>query len=348
VFLVTRFPFTTSNEQFLKLQRSNKPLVWEEYEFLHDNMTMAKNVGVEQDGLGKVKYRNDALEDVNIRGVTANIGEMDVEEPESGRYISDADNEHRAPVTFIGTDVAKRFFLGTDPIGKELYIDGEQYEVVGVAKELGSTFGQSQDNFAYIPIRTFQKVYGAHNSLSINVQALGPEFMEPAQEEARMLMRARRHLAPGAPDNFGIFAASAILDLYNSLTGSLASGSVGIVSIFLVIGGIVIMNIMLASVTERTREIGVRKSLGATRNDILLQFVIEACVMSATGGVLGVAFASSLAYLIGAVTPVPMSVPVSAVLTAVLVSTAVGLFFGVYPAHKASKLDPIEALRFEA
>jgi len=347
VFLVRRFPIVTSREQFAKLERRNKNVTWEDFEYLRDNMRLAKAVGLEVRRLGKVKYRGETVEDVDIRGVTANIGEMDIEEPATGRYISDGDNEHRANVTMIGNDVATRLFPGIDPMGKFLHIDGEDYEIVGIAKVMGSTFGQSQDNFVYTPIQTYRKVYGSQESTSINVQALGPEWMQPAEDEARMLMRARHHLAPSEEDNFGILEPSALLDLWNTLTGTLANSSVGIVAIFLVIGGIVIMNVMLASVTERTREIGVRKSVGATRKDIMLQFVIESSVMSAMGGIMGVLLAGGIAFLVGRLTPLPMAVPPSAVAISIAVSTTVGLLFGVYPAYKAGKLDPIEALRFE-
>src|SRR5262249_35991564 len=167
----------------------------------------------------------------------------------------------------------------------------------GIGELMGSTFGQSQDNFVYIPIQTYRKMYGTQQTANINIKALGPEWMQPAEDEARMLMRARHHLAPGEEDNFGVVEPSALMDLWSNLTGTLASSSVGIVSVFLVIGGIVIMNVMLASVTERTREIGVRKSVGATRKDIMLQFVIESSVMSATGGVMGVIVAAGIAFL---------------------------------------------------
>jgi putative ABC transport system permease protein len=238
-------------------------------------------------------------------------------------------------------------FEGTDPLGKAVFLDGKPYEVVGVAKELGTTFGQSQDAFAVVPVMTYRKSYGTQEGGSIQVQAIKQEWMQAAEDEARQLMRAHRHIKPQDEDNFGLIEPSSVMSLWENLTGTLAKSSVGIVSIFLIIGGIVIMNIMLASVTERTREIGVRKSLGATRRDVLLQFLVEASVMSAVGGVIGVVFALGISFLIGALTPVPMSVPYSAVITAVAVSTAVGLFFGVYPASKAARLNPIEALRFE-
>jgi putative ABC transport system permease protein len=348
VFLVHQFPVITSLEEFVKLQRRNKKITWDDFEYLRDNMTTAKAVGVEVRHQGPVKYGNESIEDISIRGVTANIGEMDVEEPATGRYISDGDNEHRVDVTLIGNDVVKRFFTGLDPIGKTILIDGRPYEVVGTAKEIGSTLGQSQDAFVYIPIQTFRKVYGTQDSLSINVQSVSPRIMETAKDEARALMRARRHLNAKEEDTFGFLEPSSLMDLWNNLTSGLESSSIIIVSVFLVIGGIVIMNIMLASVTERTREIGVRKSLGATRRDILFQFIIEASVISAIGGIAGVLVAVLIDFIISATTSVPVAVPMGWVVGSVLVAAAIGLFFGVYPAYKASKLDPIEALRFEA
>jgi putative ABC transport system permease protein len=276
------------------------------------------------------------------------MGDIDVEEAEFGRYIVDADNEHRSNVALIGADVVKRFFVGMDPLGKSIYIDSQQFEIVGVAKEQGSAFGQSQDSFVYIPIETWRKTYGSNQSMNINVKAMAADLMQPAEDEARMLMRARRHLAPGQPDNFGILEPSALLDLFTTTTSLLANGSIGVVFVFLLIGGIVIMNIMLASVTERTREIGVRKSLGATRRDVLLQFLVEAGIMAAIGGVLGVMFAMVVSFAINHLTPLPVHLPVRWVFIAVGVATFIGVFFGVYPAHKASKLNPIEALRFES
>jgi len=190
-------------------------------------------------------------------------------------------------------------------------------------------------------------VYGSNVTMNINIKALSADLMQPAEDEARMLLRARRHLVAKQDDNFGVIEPSAIMDLYNSVTGNLASASIFIVFIFLLIGGIVVMNIMLASVTERTREIGVRKSLGATRRDILLQFLIESGVMATIGGILGVMVAAVIAFAVGHLTSFPMDLPIRWVIIGVVVAAAVGVFFGVYPAYKASKLNPIDALRFE-
>ena len=347
VFLVEQFPLVTSQEAFVKLQRTNKKVTYDDYDYLRDNMTLAAAVGLEIHHNGTVKYKTQTVEDIQVRGVTANMGDIDVEEPEIGRYIIDADNTHRSNVTMIGTDVAKRFFEGVDALGKSIYIDGEAYEVVGVAKEQGSTFGQSQDSFVYVPVETFRKAYGSNDSVHINVKALSADLMPAAEDEARMLMRARRHLNGKQDDTFGIIEPSALMELWTSITGNLASLSIGIVSIFLVIGGIVVMNVMLSSVTERTREIGVRKAVGATRRDVLLQFLIESSVMSAIGGALGIILAIAISFVVTHLTPFPMQLPIGWVFGAVSVATLIGVFFGVYPAYKASKLDPIEALRFE-
>jgi putative ABC transport system permease protein len=347
VFLVMRFPLITSAEQFVKLSRSNKNITWEDYEYVRDNMRLADAVGLEAHHNGVVKYKTESIEDIDVRGVTANMGGIDTEEPAIGRYITDADDVHRSNVTMIGNDVAKRFFTGVDPLGKSIYVDGEAYLVVGVAKEMGSAFGQSQDSFVYIPIQTWRKVYGSNTSMNINIKALAADMMPPAEDEARVLMRARRHLSARQDDTFGVVEPSAIMELYQSLTGSLASGSIFVVGIFLVIGGIVIMNIMLASVTERTREIGVRKSLGATRRDVLMQFLVESGVMATIGGMIGVVVAVVISFAFSKITSFPMNLPIGWAIAGVVVAAAVGIFFGVYPAYKAAKLNPIEALRFE-
>jgi putative ABC transport system permease protein len=347
VFLVMQYPIITDAKELLKAERRNRQITWEDYEALRDNLKLAKAVGVQANRTANLRSERQSLVDVELRGVTANIGDMDVEEVDRGRYITDTDNQHRDMVCMIGADVADKLYGNSDPLGKILAIDGQEFQVVGIAKRIGNTFGQSQDNFVYIPVETWLKIYGRNTSLHINVQTRGAEWLERTQDEARALMRARRHLAPRDEDNFGILASDSLMGLWKNLTGTLASGMVGLVSIFLVIGGVVIMNVMLASVTERTREIGIRKSLGAKRRDILLQFLVESTVMALVGGAIGVFIAWVLAVIVRSATPVPMSVPFVAVAIAITISSAVGVFFGVYPARKAARLDPIEALRYE-
>ena len=347
VFLLTRFPIITDVEEYVKANRRNKKVTWDDYEALRANMKLAKRVGVELRTSGKVRAGSQTLEDCNIRGVTANMADIDIVTPRDGRYITEGDDQSRALTTMIGQDVATKLFPNVDAIGREILIDGRPFQVVGIAKPIGSVLGQSQDNFAYIPIQTYFKIYGTQETIWVNIQARGAEWMERTQDEARALMRARRHLSPSETDNFGIFDSATLMDLWKNLTGVIAKAMIGVVSVFLVIGGVVIMNVMLATVTERTREIGIRKALGARHRDILLQFLVEAAVMAAAGGAIGVITAYAISGLTRATTSVPMSVPFTAVVVAEAISAAVGIFFGVYPATKAASLPPIEALRQE-
>ena len=348
VFLVLRFPIITDMDEVAKALRRNKPITWDDYVFLRDNSKLAVRVGAQANQLGRTKANGQTIEDTTIYGVTANIGDMKTEGPAAGRYITDTDNEHRSQVALIGSDIADKLFPGSDPIGKDLDIDGRPYEVVGVGVPIGTVLGQTQDNYVYIPIQTWMKYYNTSaTSLAINVQTRGGDWMSRTQEEAQMLMRARRHQKPNDLDNFGVLDGGSLVDLFKRITGALAASMIGIVAVFLVIGGVVIMNVMLATVTERTHEIGLRKSMGARRSDILLQFLTETAVMSTIGGVIGVALAYLFAQLVAANTPVPMHVPISAVIIALVVSTAVGVLFGLYPASKAANLNPIEAMRQE-
>jgi putative ABC transport system permease protein len=235
-----------------------------------------------------------------------------------------------------------------DPIGKSIRAGTHSYQVVGVAEAIGSAFGQSQDNFLLIPLGTYYKEWHRQNeSLLLFVQARNTEMIAASEDEARMLLRAWRHVPWEAPDNFGIVGSESIMGLWKQLTANLFAVAVSLTSVFLVVGGIVIMNIMLASVTERTREIGIRRSLGARRKHILVQFVTESAVLAATGGLIGIALAYAVVAVARAVTPIPVRMPLSAVLLSLAVSTGVGLFFGIYPAMRAARLDPIEALRAE-
>jgi putative ABC transport system permease protein len=348
VFQVTRFPLITNAQQLVQFTRHNKIITWEDYEYLRDNLKLARRVGVQAGTSTRTNANGISIDQIALRGVTANMGDMAIVQPAIGRYIIDSDDTHHSQVAMIGPDVSDKLFPGLDPLGRTIEIDGRPFTIIGVGKPLGTAFGQSQDAYAYIPIETFIEIYGSRVALTIIVEARASDWMDRTQEEARQLMRARRHLKQTEDDTFAILGSDALLDLFRNLTGSIASAMVGIVSIFVVIGGVVIMNVMLASVTERTREIGMRKSVGATRTNILMQFLVESSVLSGVGGIFGLVLAWLLSELVEATTSVPMYIPLSAVVLALVVSTLVGLFFGIYPAQKASKLNPIEAMRQES
>jgi len=347
VFVVDRFGIITSFEAFVKAQR--RPLLrYEDYEALVERMQLAQQVAATDSTTLDVRYGNDLFEDVRITGVTSNYAEVRSLGVASGRFLTDADERHRSPACFVGADVAQRFFPHTDPIGKSLRIGTQVCEIVGVATPIGSVFGVSQDNFVLVAFGTFEKTWHTpSNSITIFVQAQTAELMEAGQDEARLVLRARRHTPYNDPDNFGIIAPASITGLWQQLTGNIFALAVWLTAVFLVVGGVVIMNIMLASVTERTREIGLRKSLGARRRHIVMQFLVESAVLAAVGGSVGIALAFGIEQAVRALTPMPMTMPARAIILGFTLSTAVGLFFGIYPAVRASRLDPIEALRME-
>ncbi|HEV2425457.1 MAG TPA: ABC transporter permease [Terriglobia bacterium] len=351
VFILDRFNWAnTSDEEWIKEQRRNKLIRTEDYEFLKDNLQGYKAIGAEayygRNSAPPIRYRGHTMYDVGITGETPSMMGIEQQEVGSGRYFTEAEYQHSAMVCFIGTDVVNQFFPNSDPLDKIIQIGGQPFRVVGVAQTIGKTLGQSQDNFVQIPLTTFQKLYASRPGIDIDVQANNADQMMELEDETRALMRARHHIPYKESDDFGINASATIMGLWQQLTGSIFAITIAIVAVFMVVGGIVIMNIMLASVTERTHEIGIRKSLGARRRDILLQFVIESGVMAGVGGLLGIALSVIVAKLVDMV--FTASVPVSAVLVGLSLSTIVGLFFGIYPATKAARLDPIEALRTEA
>jgi putative ABC transport system permease protein len=347
VYLVDRIGIITSQDDWVKAQK--RPLItMEEYQWLRDNMKTASHVAATDDQNIDVRSGNVLLENTDVTGVTANYSDLRSINIVAGRYLTEADDLHRAPVCFIGADVAKKFFADVDPIGKTIRAGTHSYEVVGVAEAIGSAFGQSQDNYMLIPLSTYYKEWHRQKDwLTIFVQAQNTEMMEASEDEARMLLRALRHVPWSAKDNFAVFGSDSIMSLWKEITGNLETVIVGLTSVFMVVGGIVIMNIMLASVTERTREIGLRRSLGARRKHIVLQFMTESAVLAAVGGMIGLGLAYIAVAIVRAVTPIPVRTPLSAVIIALTVSTGVGLFFGIYPATRAAKLDPIEALRAE-
>jgi putative ABC transport system permease protein len=334
-------------KKFFEMDKRNPQIRVDEYEFIRDKATMLKDIGMMTARQARVAFKGNSVEGVTVNGITDNIPAINNVQVGIGRGITYDEVRRHMPVAFIGNDIFTRFFDGRDPLGKTITIEGDPYEVVGVAQALGSVFGQSQDNFVMIPVESYFKTYGARNGIRLVAKAMDQQHLVQAQDEARMLLRSYRHLGPAVDDNFVVFASETFVTLWEQLTKAISAMAVGVVSVFMVVGGIVIMNIMLAVVTERTREIGIRKSLGARRRDILNQYLVESAVLAGAGGLIGVGTAWLIAVAVRSFTSVPMSLPTSSIVIGVGLSSVVGLFFGIYPATKAAKLDPIEALRAE-
>ena len=286
--------------------------------------------------------------DTNIRGWTWTMPALSNLNIELGRSFTQVEDEHSARVAIVGADIVDNVLGDGDPLGKEIRVDGAPYTVIGVGERQGKMLGMSMDNWVAIPLTSFLHKYGMHHSMAIYVDAGGGgEVMDATADEMRAIMRTRRHLAPNAADAFSIDSSATFQNLLGKIINNFGAVVAAIATISLVIGGIVIMNIMLVAVTERTREIGVRKALGARRQDILMQFLIESATLASTGGVIGVIAGIVIAKIITLAISFPSAVQFWSILVSLFVSASVGLFFGIYPAYKASALDPIAALRAE-
>ena len=350
-FTVQRFnPFEDfkDTDTIAAAQRRNKELTLEDFEYLRDHATLIGKIGAKARGTPvEVKRGTEVLQDIFVSGATANVADIENADIADGRYFSDAENEAAMRVAYIGADVASRLFPVGSPLNQEITIAGLPYRVIGVAAAKGTVFGVPQDNFIQIPLKTYGNNFGGfirQRALYFVATAKTDDMFNDAVEEARFWMRLRRHLGPQEKDNFGIVTPDAITGLRDRLFGTIFIVAIAVPSIALVVGGIVIMNIMLVSVTERTKEIGIRKSLGARRSDILKQFLVEAITLSAIGGMTGVI----IAWIVGRVLTAvffPTYLSIAAVIVAVTVSGVVGVLSGIFPAWKAARLDPIEALR---
>jgi putative ABC transport system permease protein len=346
-FVLHQFQWAQSFDTFLQARRRNQPIRMEDYEYLRDNLRGYLQIGAfaNLSPNPPARYKSHVIEEITLNGMTASFADIGREKIQSGRYISESDYQHNSRVCVIGQDLVEKLFPNIDPLDKELSVGGLPFRVIGIAERVGSTFGQSEDNFAYVPLSTMRSIWLGRPELLVYVKAPDGSHMMELQDEVRALMRARRHVPYNEPDTFGINASDTLMSAWKNLTGTIFAVTIGLVAVFMVVGGIVIMNIMLASVTERTHEIGIRKSLGARRRDILWQFVIEAGVMSGAGGIAGVLLATVIARIVNAF--FTASVPMGAMVMGVALSASVGLFFGIYPARKAARLEPIEALRTE-
>ena len=287
------------------------------------------------------------VEDMSVSGVGPEYPYLSTFEIARGRHLSPLEIARARPVAVIGEEVSTELFPTADPLGESIRIRGRHFEVIGVAKPQGSTFGVTQDDFVVVPLEAWQKIFSRRESVVISIKAADPNDIQSSIDEARMIMRARHDLRPSEPDDFGFMTTQELLDLYQKITTGVYSALVGLVAISLVIGGIVVMNIMLVAVTERTREIGIRKAIGARASDIMRQFLTEAVILSALGGLMGVALGFGIAILLSQVTPLPYALKWWSIALGIGVSSLVGIVFGIYPAAKAARLDPIEALRHE-
>ncbi|MBN1779824.1 ABC transporter permease [bacterium] len=348
VFQVQKFPVNIGHDERDKY-RNRKDITWEHAKAIEKYCTAVERVGPEAWHFEIiVKYRDRKTSPMNVMaGGTPEFFANNSYFIDGGRAFSEVDVQQKADVAVIGKDIIDALFPFEDPLGKFILADGRRYQVIGTLEEMGSRFGNSEDNKVVIPLSTFLKYYGSYRSLNITVQATSVDMMETAQEQVIGVLRAVRKVPPGEDNDFEIWTSNSLIKSFNDITRAVRIGALVIVSFSLLVAGIGIMNIMLVSIRERTREIGVRMAIGAKRGDIRMQFLIEAIFLSVIGGLFGILIGVGLGQLIALISPVPAAIPVFTILLGFVVCVAVGVIFGVVPAVKASKMDPITALRYE-
>ncbi|MCU0244793.1 MAG: ABC transporter permease [Acidobacteria bacterium] len=347
-FSVQKFSMIGTSLKDFREQLKRKDLTLVERDLIRANCPSCDLVGASTSTNQTVKYGSRSLKDTEVRGVTHIDHEIgSVVELTAGRHIQSMDETNSRPVCVVGSDIAENVFGGLDPVGRWLKVGGRDFQVVGVGKAKGKILGFSQDNYVRIPITTFMKAYGSRRSISINIHTASQEDMARAQEEVRTVLRSWRKRTYAMPDDFAFATSETFIQFYKTATSGIYFAMIAVSSIALLVGGIVIMNIMFVSVSERRKEIGIRMAVGARRRDILFQFLIESAVISGIGGFIGIVLGFLVARLVSAATSMPSSVEPASVVLAMVMSWSIGLFFGIYPANRAAKLDPVEALRAE-
>lgn len=346
-FIVTKVGIAQSEKEFMEKIR-RKSITMGSVSLIEKGCQHCAMVSPLLSTRARVKYGSQALSRCQVIGGKANYADIVSVDISQGRFLSTEEEFTRRRVVFVGDEVRKTFFEGLDPIGKEISIGGEKFTVIGVAKAQGSMFGESQDNFVVIPLSVYTSQFGNPRfGVELTIKATSVAELQEAQDEVRAILRAQRKVPFNAPDDFDILTADNILDAINNFTRIVRFVLIGVSSISLVVGGIVVMNIMMVSVTERTREIGIRKSLGASQRHILLQFLFESLLLTLGGGMLGTAIGAILAKILVGMIHMEISPSVLAIILGLSISTGVGLFFGIYPAMKASRLAPVKALSYE-
>ena len=344
VFQIARTPFAVTDFNIIIKALKFKKIDVDDMRAIADGCPACEEVGATASTTVRARYGNKEVPDVSFSGQTANMADIDTRAVELGRYFTPSEAEHRTNVCLIGDTLVQQLFLGTDPIGKSIRVGNDEFMVIGVMEKIGSVLGQDQDNFVMAPLPVFLRMQGIHTSLIINVKT-NTENFELAQDQAHLVLRSRRHLSGKMEDDFFIGTKESYMALWRSISTAFFSVFIMVSAISVVIGGIVIMNVMLVSVTLRRREIGVRRAVGATQRDILRQFMLESVIQCIAGGIAGISMGFLVALLLRTYTPFPASVQTWVAVLGVFLSSGVGLFFGIYPAIRASRLDPVVALR---